>query len=117
MGTVALYGYLTFAISDWRIGHRRALNEADAEAAGRAVDAWLNYETVKSFGGEARAVGGYAGALDRYGEAQIKATNSLNLLEPDPVGGDVAWGWAAWRCWRAPRPPPARSVRATSPPF
>jgi ABC-type transport system involved in Fe-S cluster assembly fused permease/ATPase subunit len=80
MGTVALYGYLTFAISDWRIGHRRALNEADAEAAGRAVDALLNYETVKSFGAEARAVGGYADALDRYGEAQIKATNSLNLL-------------------------------------
>jgi len=80
LGTVAVYGYLTFAISDWRIGHRRALNEADAEAAGRAVDALLNYETVKSFGAEARAVAGYGGALDRYGEAQIKATNSLNLL-------------------------------------
>jgi ABC-type transport system involved in Fe-S cluster assembly fused permease/ATPase subunit len=78
--TVVTYGYLTFAISDWRIGHRRALNEADAEAAGRAVDALLNYETVKSFGGEGRAVAGYEGALDRYGEAQIKSTNSLTLL-------------------------------------
>lgn len=80
LGTVAVYGYLTFAISDWRIGHRRALNEADAEAAGRAVDALLNYETVKSFGAETRAVGAYGDALERYGEAQIKATNSLNLL-------------------------------------
>jgi ATP-binding cassette subfamily B protein len=80
LGTVTVYGYLTFAISDWRIGHRRVLNEADAEAAGRAVDALLNYETVKSFGAEERAVAGYGGALDRYGEAQIKATNSLNLL-------------------------------------
>jgi len=80
LATVGVYGYLTFAISDWRIGHRRALNEADAEAAGRAVDALLNYETVKSFGGEGRAVGGYERALDVYGEAQIKATNSLNLL-------------------------------------
>lgn len=78
--TVALYGYLTFAISDWRIGHRRALNEADAEAAGRAVDALLNYETVKSFGGEDRSVAGYARALDVYGRANIKATQSLNLL-------------------------------------
>lgn len=78
--TVGIYGYLTFAISDWRIGHRRALNEADAEAAGRAVDALINYETVKSFGGEGRAVHGYQGALDVYGEAQIKATNSLTLL-------------------------------------
>jgi len=80
LGTVAVYGYLTFAISDWRIGHRRALNEADAEAAGRAVDALLNYETVKSFGAETRAVAGYGDALERYGEAQVKATNSLNLL-------------------------------------
>ncbi|MFY8142787.1 ABC transporter ATP-binding protein/permease [Caulobacter sp. BE264] len=78
--TVAIYGYLTFAISDWRIGHRRALNEADAEAAGRAVDALLNYETVKSFGGEARAVAGYERALDVYGRANIKAAQSLNLL-------------------------------------
>ncbi|RRN63365.1 ABC transporter ATP-binding protein/permease [Caulobacter sp. 602-1] len=78
--TVAVYGYATFAISDWRIGHRRVLNEADAEAAGRAVDALLNYETVKSFGGETRAVEGYGKALDIYGQAQIKATNSLNLL-------------------------------------
>jgi ABC-type transport system involved in Fe-S cluster assembly fused permease/ATPase subunit len=78
--TVAIYGYATFAISDWRIGHRRVLNDADAEAAGRAVDALLNYETVKSFGGEDRAVAGYGRALDVYGEAQVKSTNSLNLL-------------------------------------
>ena len=52
--TVLVYGALTFAISDWRIEHRRALNEADFEAAGRAVDALLNYETVKSFGAEDR---------------------------------------------------------------
>jgi ATP-binding cassette subfamily B protein len=78
--TVAVYGYVTFAISDWRIGHRRALNEADAEAAGRAVDALLNYETVKSFGAESRAVAGYGRALDAYGQANIKSTQSLNLL-------------------------------------
>lgn len=78
--TVGVYGYLTLAISDWRIGHRRALNEADAEAAGRAVDSLINYETVKSFGGEARAVENYRGALDTYGQAQIISTNSLTLL-------------------------------------
>ncbi len=78
--TVGIYGYITFAISDWRIGHRRALNEADAEAAGRAVDALINYETIKSFGREDRAVGGYRTALDVYGRAQVQATNSLTLL-------------------------------------
>ena len=78
--TVGVYGYITFAISDWRIGHRRALNEADAEAAGRAVDSLINYETVKSFGGEDRAVVCYKSALDVYGDAQVKATNSLTVL-------------------------------------
>jgi ABC-type multidrug transport system fused ATPase/permease subunit len=78
--TVAIYGVLTFAISDWRIGHRREMNEADAEAAGRAVDALLNYETVKSFGAEDRAVDGYDRALRAYGAANIKATNSLTVL-------------------------------------
>lgn len=78
--TVAVYGVLTFSISDWRIGHRREMNEADAEAAGRAVDALLNYETVKAFGAEDRAVDGYDRALRAYGAANIKATNSLTLL-------------------------------------
>ncbi len=60
--TVVIYGVVTFAISDWRVGHRRVMNEADTEAAGRAVDALLNYETVKAFGAEDRAVGGYDAA-------------------------------------------------------
>ena len=78
--TVVIYGVLTFSISNWRIGHRRVLNEADAEAASRAVDALLNYETVKTFGAEDRAVAAYEQALKTYGAAQIKATNSLSLL-------------------------------------
>jgi ATP-binding cassette subfamily B protein len=78
--TVVVYGVLTFTISDWRIGHRRVMNEADADAAGRAVDALLNYETVKAFGAEDRAVAGYGAALKTYGDANIRATNSLTLL-------------------------------------
>jgi ATP-binding cassette subfamily B protein len=78
--TVAIYGALTFALSDWRIRHRRELNTADSEAAGRAVDALLNYETVKSFGAETRAVAGYDAALGDYATAAVKANNSLALL-------------------------------------
>ena len=80
VATVIVYVVITFLISDWRIAHRRALNEADAEAAGRAVDALLNYETVKAFGAEIRAVEDYSRALAQYGQAQIKATNSLTML-------------------------------------
>lgn len=78
--TVAIYGILTFSISDWRIGHRRALNEADSEAAGRAVDALMNYETVKTFGAETRAAATYDRALAGYSQASIKANVSLAVL-------------------------------------
>ena len=78
--TVAIYGALTFAISDWRIGHRRLLNEADAEASARAVDALLNYETVKAFGAETRAAANYDKALGAYAEASEKANTSLAFL-------------------------------------
>ena len=80
VATVALYAGVTFSISNWRLHHRRELNEADSEASGRAVDALLNYETVKAFGAEARAVGGYDEALGRYAVASVKANTSLALL-------------------------------------
>ena len=80
IGTVAFYGAGTFMISDWRIHHRRALNEADSEAAGRSVDALLNYETVKSFGAEARAADHYDEALGDYARAAVKANTSLVML-------------------------------------
>ena len=78
--TVLLYGGLTFAISDWRLEHRRALNTAESDAAGRAVDALLNYETVKAFGAEARAAADYDVALQAYGRAAVQANGSLALL-------------------------------------
>ena len=78
--TVIIYGALTFVMSDWRIKHRRELTLADSEAAGRAVDALLNYETVKSFGAEARAVAGYDEALGVYAQAYVKSNLSLILL-------------------------------------
>jgi ATP-binding cassette subfamily B protein len=78
--TIAIYVTFTFSISNWRIGHRRALNEADSEAAGLAVDALINYETVKTFGAEERTVDTYARAMNDYARAAVKANTSLQLL-------------------------------------
>jgi ATP-binding cassette subfamily B protein len=78
--TVLVYGAMTFAISDWRIGLRRTLNEADNEAAGRLVDGLLNYETVKSFGAEDRSVAGYDESLQASAAAAVKSNTSLVLL-------------------------------------
>ena len=77
---VVIYTALTFAISNWRIEHRRTMNAADSEAAGLAVDSLLNYETVKSFGAETRAAAGYDRALGAYNDAALKANTSLALL-------------------------------------
>jgi ABC-type transport system involved in Fe-S cluster assembly fused permease/ATPase subunit len=78
--TIVVYTAFTFAISDWRIRHRRTLNDADNRAAGLAVDALMNYETIKSFGAEARQVARYGEALDDYARAAVKANSSLQLL-------------------------------------
>ena len=80
VGVVAVYAASTFALSGWRLEHRRIMNAADSEAAGQAVDALLNYETVKSFGAEQRAAAGYDRALGVYGAAALKANSSLALL-------------------------------------
>ena len=77
---VVIYTAATFAMSNWRLEHRRIMNAADSEAAGVSVDALLNYETVKSFGAETRAAQIYDRALGDYAEASLKANSSLNLL-------------------------------------
>ncbi|MFJ6024583.1 ABCB family ABC transporter ATP-binding protein/permease [Brevundimonas sp. NPDC092305] len=80
IGVVAVYAVSTFALSNWRIEHRREMNAADTQAAGVSVDALLNYETVKSFGAEARAAQSYDAALGDYTRAALKANSSLALL-------------------------------------
>ena len=78
--TIVVYVVFSFTISDWRIKHRRALNDADSQAAGLAVDALMNYETIKSFGAEGRVVTRYAAALSDYARAAVKANSSLQVL-------------------------------------
>jgi ATP-binding cassette, subfamily B, heavy metal transporter len=78
--TIVIYTVFTFTISDWRIRHRRELNDADSRAAGLAVDALMNYETIKSFGSEERLVRLYGDALEDYARAAVKANSSLQVL-------------------------------------
>jgi ATP-binding cassette, subfamily B, heavy metal transporter len=78
--TVVIYAWITFGVTEWRLKHRRQMNEADTEAAGRAVDSLLNFETVKSFAAEARESERYDRALASYAEAAIRSNTSLVLL-------------------------------------
>ncbi len=78
--TIVVYVIFSFTITDWRIKHRRDLNDADSKAAGLAVDSLMNYETIKSFGAEGRVVSRYAVALNDYARAAVKANSSLQIL-------------------------------------
>ncbi|MDR3512473.1 MAG: ABC transporter ATP-binding protein/permease [Caulobacteraceae bacterium] len=80
VATIVVYVAFTFGISNWRIQHRRALNEADSLAAGLAVDALMNYETIKTFGSDERVVDRYRAAMADYAVAGVKANTSLQLL-------------------------------------
>ncbi|HWA00377.1 MAG TPA: ABC transporter ATP-binding protein/permease [Caulobacterales bacterium] len=102
LATVAIYAWLTFGVTEWRLQHRREMNEKDNEAAGRAVDSLLNFETVKSFAAEGRESDRYDKALASYAKAAVKSNTSLVLLNvvqsfimtAGLLGMVVAAGWA-----------------------
>ena len=80
VATIVVYIAFTFSISNWRIRHRRQLNDADSSAAGLAVDAFMNFETIKAFGAEERMLERYQNAMAGYTQAAVKANTSLQLL-------------------------------------
>ncbi len=78
----ALLAYVVFTITvtEWRTQFRRQMNELDSKAHTRAVDALLNYETVKYFNNEDFEARRYDEGLDAYRRAQIKSQTSLSVL-------------------------------------
>ncbi|WP_334164050.1 ABCB family ABC transporter ATP-binding protein/permease [Phenylobacterium sp.] len=78
--TLVIYATVTFRITDWRLSHRRELNDAENRVAGLSSDALINYETVKTFGAERRVEAAYDRAMAAYVDASSRANGSLNLL-------------------------------------
>ena len=76
---VAYIGY-TVTVTEWRTHFRRAMNEQDSKANTRAVDALINYETVKYFNNERFEQARYDENLQRLEKASIKSQTSLSLL-------------------------------------
>ncbi|MES2857471.1 MAG: ABC transporter ATP-binding protein/permease [Bdellovibrionota bacterium] len=79
-GTVGLYVYFTFAITNWRTKFRRQMNERDNEANTKAIDSLLNYETVKYFVNEEHEHRRYDESLEKFQSEAIRAQSSLSLL-------------------------------------
>jgi ABC-type transport system involved in Fe-S cluster assembly fused permease/ATPase subunit len=80
LGALAAYTVFTITVTEWRTRFRREMNELDSKAHTRAIDALLNYETVKYFNNEAFEASRYDQGLEAYRRAQLKSQTTLSLL-------------------------------------
>ena len=80
VGTIALYIWFTFAVTEWRVKIRKEMNDQDTDANQKAIDSLLNFETVKYFGAERREAGRYDAAMAGYEQAALKTSYSLAFL-------------------------------------
>jgi ATP-binding cassette subfamily B protein len=79
-GALVIYIGFTVTVTEWRTGFRRAMNEQDSKANTRAVDALINYETVKYFSNEHFEQSRYDENLRRLERASVKSQTSLSVL-------------------------------------
>ncbi len=78
--TVTLYIWFTYQATEWRIGIRRAMNDADTDANTKNIDSLLNFETVKYFGNEEHELKRFDVSMARYEKAATKTYTSLAVL-------------------------------------
>ena len=109
---VAIVAYILFTrtVTEWRTKMRREMVEHDTRASARAVDALLNYETVKYFNAEQRETDNYGTAVAAYARAATKNEGSLaalnigqslitNLMMAGAMGYSI-YGWS--KGWFSP---------------
>jgi ATP-binding cassette subfamily B protein len=78
--TVCAYSVFTIKTSDWRTKIRRDMNRSDTAANAKAIDALLNFETVKYFGNEAAEARRFDVSMAAYETAATKTWTSLGWL-------------------------------------
>jgi ABC-type transport system involved in Fe-S cluster assembly fused permease/ATPase subunit len=77
---LVVYVAFTVSVTHWRTQFRREMNELDSRAHSRAIDALLNYETVKYFNNEAFETRRYDEALERLRRVAVRTQQTLSLL-------------------------------------
>jgi ABC-type transport system involved in Fe-S cluster assembly fused permease/ATPase subunit len=77
---LVLYVIFTIVVTEWRTKYRKKMNELDSKAHQRAVDALINFETVKYFGNEEYETKRYDENLRSFREAAIQSQRSLAIL-------------------------------------
>ena len=89
---VTLYIVFSVVVTEWRTSYVRRQNRLASRANTRAIDALLNFETVKYFGNEAFEARRYADSLGEWESAMAQnrvSLATLNLGQALIVGGAV----------------------------
>ncbi|MCC2595673.1 ABC transporter ATP-binding protein/permease [Pusillimonas sp. MFBS29] len=80
LGTIGAYILFTLLVTEKRMVYRRSMNDLDSKANSKAIDALLNYETVKYFGNEGYELDRYDRNLGKWVDSAVKNQVSLNFL-------------------------------------
>lgn len=80
VAAVVVYAVFTIRVTEWRTAFRRQMNEQESRASTHAVDALINYETVKIFGNEAYEAERYDASLRQLQRVTLRSQSSLSLL-------------------------------------
>ncbi|MFG6416284.1 ABCB family ABC transporter ATP-binding protein/permease [Roseateles sp. DC23W] len=80
VAALVIYIGFTVVVTEWRTKFRKMLNELDSVAHTKAIDALLNYETVKYFNNEDFEARRYDESLEKLRKAQLKSQTTLSLL-------------------------------------
>ncbi|CAH8846417.1 unnamed protein product [Trichobilharzia szidati] len=78
--TMLIYLVCTVLVTEWRAKFRREMNNLDNQKSAKAVDAVLNFETVKYYNAEQFEVNRYNEAFVEYQKADWWNAFTLNVL-------------------------------------
>ncbi len=78
--SVAAYIAFTFAVINWRMEYRLAMNRFESEASNQAIESLMNYETVKYFGNERLEIERNDRTLDQWEANAVKSQASISVL-------------------------------------
>ncbi len=79
-GTIAVYVAFTFAITEWRMEYRLAMNRQESQANSQAFDSLINYETVKYFNSEGLELERFDRTLGEWEHSAVMSQGSMSLL-------------------------------------
>ena len=77
---LVFYVVFTISVTNWRTQFRKQMNELDSGAHARAIDALLNFETVKYFNNEDFEARRYDESLEKLRRAALKSQTTLSIL-------------------------------------